>query len=161
MWCCVVWSNDVDFDCVSIGTIGESPGHVCLLILVLRCIGDSPVRWSLLLCECVVLLCECDVSCMCGFSSSHAVGVFLGLVCLVGSVSRVFGDSPVCWSLMLLLRNCEVSCIGELSGTHNGKCLQVFLRVFGNFFSIVLGIKIDDLGSADGVKYTNSKWWPL
>ena len=146
---------------MSVGTIGESPGHVCLSIIVLRCIGDSPVRRSQLMCKCVVLLCECDVSCMCGFSGSHAVGVFLGLVCLVGSVLRIFGDSPVCWSLMRLLVICEVSCICGLSGTHNGKCIQVFLRVLGNFFSIVLGIKIDDLGSADGVKYTNSKWRPL
>ena len=80
------------------------------------------------MCECVVLLCECDVSCMCGFSGSHAVGVFLGPVCLVGSLSRIFGDSPVCWSLMRLLFICEVSCICGLSGTHNGKCLQGFVR---------------------------------
>ena len=149
---------------MSVGTIGESHGHVCLLILVSRVNGDSPVRWSfllLLLCEDVVLLCECDVSCMCGFSSSNAVGVFLGLVCLVGSVSRVFGDSPVCWSLMLLLCICEVSCICGLSGSHNGKCLQVCLRVFVDLFSVFLVLKIDEFESADGVQYTNSKWRPL
>ena len=48
-------TNDVVFDCVSFGAIGDSLGHVCLLIIVSRVIGDSPVRWSLLF----MLLCEC------------------------------------------------------------------------------------------------------
>ena len=55
MWCCVVRSNDVVFDCVSFGAIGDSLGHVCLLILVSRVIGDSPVHLSLLL----LFFCEC------------------------------------------------------------------------------------------------------